>query len=116
MFLPGLLSFTSHAMGHAEIKMLDSWKLGTNLFCLLIAESGSGKSGAMKIFSQEISTIQKEEIAAYDQQRQSSKDPSPNKRLKTENSNTLFHKKKRIIGQVIVRNDSVYKLIPSLSR
>ena len=107
MFLPGLLSFTSHAMGLAEIKMLDSWKLGTNIYTILVAESGSGKSGAMKIFSEEVTRIQKEEVAVYDQMRAASDDPSPNKRMKVESSNTLFHKKKRIVGQVKLRNDHV---------
>ena len=101
MFLSGLLGFTSHSMGHAEIKMMDSWKLGTNLFTILVAESGSGKSGAVKLFSQEISKIQKEDISSYDQQhQQTGKDPSPTKKQKTEPTNVLFHKKKRIIGQV----------------
>ena len=59
---------------------------------MLVADSGSGKLGAMKVFSQEVTKIQKEEMAVYDQSA-SAKDPSPTKRMKKDPSTSpVFHK------------------------
>ena len=41
---------------------MDSWRTGTNIYFMLVAESGSGKSGAVGVCVKEISKIQQEEM------------------------------------------------------
>ena len=61
MFLPGFLTSISHTMNGAALKMTEEWNIPTNIFAMLIAKSGSGKSPAISLATKGVYKLQEEE-------------------------------------------------------
>ena len=49
MMLPSLLAATSNAMNMAELKFGPNWYVSTNLYVVLVANKGSGKTPSAKV-------------------------------------------------------------------
>ena len=61
MFLLGFLTSIFHIMNSATLKMSEEWIISTNIFAMLIAKSGSGKSLALRLTTKGVYKIQEEE-------------------------------------------------------
>ena len=61
MFLPGFLTSISHTMNGAALKMTEDWIISTNIFSMLIAKLGSGKSPALSLATKGVYKIQEQE-------------------------------------------------------
>ena len=85
VFIPSLLIATSNAMGYAEVKFLkfctltykiiillfqlefsEDWKVSSNLYAVLIAEKGAGKTPTTKVFMDPLTALEKEECEEFD--------------------------------------------------
>ena len=88
--------------------MLSLWIIPANLFCLLVASSGTGKTGCAKISTSKIYKIQNEEVKkeeepAFKKQKLNcnvGEEKEEEKEVETTQEEELFKKKIRIADSV----------------
>ena len=74
MLLPSFLVATSNCMGMAKLEFRKAWTVSSNLFCMLVATKGSGKTPVSGNSLDPLLALEMEEMQQFDEEKSKSKD------------------------------------------